>query len=120
MQVRRDRASRTHGSPPLESAMSLSVRQLSDQVLLGNFANVIAKNRANTVELLLYMGEIESRRLYAAAGFSSMFAFCIAKYGFSEDMAYKRIRVARKARRFPSLLRELAQGRLHLYGAYLL
>src|SRR5438105_2667778 len=100
--------------------MGLSIRALSDQDLLGQFAEIVNRDRATNYHLIAYINEIDLRRLFAPAGFSSMHAFCVARFGFSEDMAAKRIRVARKSRRFPGLLKAIADGRLHLYGAYLL
>jgi len=49
-----------------------------------------------------------------------MYVFCVRAKHMSEDVAFKRIRAARAARRYPVILREIAQGRLHLTGVALL
>jgi 5-methylcytosine-specific restriction endonuclease McrA len=49
-----------------------------------------------------------------------MFVCCVREYAMSEDMAYKRIRAARTARRFPSALAMITDGRLHLTAVVLL
>src|SRR5689334_14813149 len=49
-----------------------------------------------------------------------MYHYCIRTLGFSEDMASKRIRAARVARRFPSVFTAIADGRLHVTGVSLL
>jgi hypothetical protein len=67
--------------------------------------------------LLAHIGEVEARNLYQPAGYSSMFAYCVGRLHMSEDIAYKRIRVARKARRFPTVFLAIAEGHLHLAGA---
>jgi 5-methylcytosine-specific restriction endonuclease McrA len=66
------------------------------------------------------IAEVERRRLYAPAGHPSMFEFCVRELHLSEDAAYKRIRVARAARRYPQALAALADGRVHLSGLTML
>lgn len=93
---------------------------LSDLDLLSHFDRLVTRDRATTAELLDCLGEIDTRRLYRSAGYPSMFVFCVREYGMSEDMAYKRIRAARTARRFPAVLAMIADGRLHLTAVVLL
>src|SRR5262245_30679586 len=45
-----------------------------------------------------------------------MFAYCTESLHLSEAEAYRRITVARAARRYPTLLTMLRDGRLHLSG----
>ena len=71
-------------------------------------------------ELLLLLGEIDERKLYAAQAYPSMFAFCLGELGFSEDVACNRIAVARLARRLPRVLDFVRDGRVHLTGLRLL
>jgi hypothetical protein len=49
-----------------------------------------------------------------------MFEYCVQKLRYSEYAAYKRIRAARAARRFPAILDAVAEGRLHLAAVALL
>jgi hypothetical protein len=78
--------------------------------------------RSNGVEaqLLVYLGEIEERKLYRDWSFSSMFGFCVCELGFSEDVACNRIAVARAARSMPVILEALRSGKVHLAGLRLL
>ena len=92
----------------------------SDHDLLSHFKRLVDHDRATTAELLDCLGEIDSRKLYRSAGYPSMFVCCVREYGMSEDMAYKRIRAARVARRFPAILAMIADGRLHLTAVVLL
>jgi hypothetical protein len=62
---------------------------------------------------LLHIAEIDARQLYRLEGYSSTHAYCVEKLHFSDDEAFKRIQVAREARRFPQLFEELELGRLH-------
>jgi 5-methylcytosine-specific restriction endonuclease McrA len=91
-----------------------------DEPLLRNFEVIAIRDCRTTALLLAHIGEVEARKLYAPAGYHSMFAYCVGKLHMSEDIALKRIRVARRARRFPAIFTAIAEGRLHLSGAYLL
>jgi hypothetical protein len=93
---------------------------LSDGTLRRELDSLAAADRRTTAKLLIRLAEFEHRRLYAEDGCSSLFTFCVEKLHFSEDIAFKRIRVARAARRCPALLRAIADGRLHLTGAVFL
>lgn len=97
-----------------------SLSHLSDSVLVRELGALVAHDRVNTAALLAHLAEADDRRLYVAAGHSSMFAYCVDELHFSEDAAFKRIRAARAARRFPSLFKGVAEGRLHLAAVYLL
>jgi len=48
-----------------------------------------------SADLLEHLGEIEERKIHLDGPYSSMFGFCLGEYGFSEDVAYQRITVAR-------------------------
>ena len=93
---------------------------IRDEDLLRKLDALLTQERLTMAELLEVMAEVDARRLYAPAGYSSMFAFCVEKLHLSEDAAYKRIQAARAARRFPALLDAVADGRLHLTAAGLL
>jgi len=94
--------------------------RLDDSVLLQDLRALVARDRALTVELLVHLAEVDRRRLYAAAGYPSMFVYCVEELRLSEGAAYKRILVARAVRRVPELLAWLEDGRLHLTAARLL
>src|SRR6185369_2146122 len=73
-----------------------------------------------TAEMLAHISEVDERRLYAAAGYPSMHAYCVEAFHFSEDCACKRIRAGRSARQFPAILDAVAEGRLHLAAVVML
>jgi 5-methylcytosine-specific restriction endonuclease McrA len=97
-----------------------SLTHLSDGTLLRDLAALIARDRANTAQLLAHIAEVDARRLYAPAGYPSMYAYCVGVMHLSEEAAFKRIHAARTARRFPDLFDALAAGRLHLSAVVLL
>ncbi len=93
---------------------------LDDATLLRDLAHLAAQDRVTTAALLAHIAEVDARRLYLPAAYSSMFAYCVGELGFSEDAAAKRIQAARAARNFPRLFADVAEGRLHLAAVCLL
>ena len=70
---------------------------------------MLGSSRRLVAELIAQLGEVEERRLHFAAACSSMFAYCL-RLGMTEDEAYRRIEVARLARRYPAIFPLLAAG----------
>ena len=99
---------------------SYSRFHLSDGTLLSSLRAHLSQECGTTAELLADIGEVDARRIYAPAGYPSMFTYCVEELHLSEDSAYKRIQVARAARAFPAIFCAIAEGRLHLSGAVLL
>ena len=93
---------------------------LRDAVLVDRLSSLAKRDRVNTAILLAHIAEVDERRLYRSSQCPSMFAYCVEKLRFSEDAAYKRIRAARAARKFPQLFGAIADGRLHLTAVSLL
>jgi len=93
-----------------------ALTHLSDHDLLRRLTEAARNERTSTAELLAHLAETDARRLYAPAGFPSMYEYCVRVLGLSEDAAFRRIRAARTARRFPALFGAIADGRLHLSG----
>jgi 5-methylcytosine-specific restriction endonuclease McrA len=100
--------------------MHFNLAQLSDEVLVRDLAALVDQDRSTTASLLAHIAEVDTRRLYAPAGYSSMFAYCVEELRLSEDSAAKRIQAARAARRFPTLFGAVEDGRIHLAGVCLL
>ncbi|MBK7366406.1 MAG: HNH endonuclease [Candidatus Eisenbacteria bacterium] len=87
---------------------------LSHEELDRGFARRVEQDRAVTAELIAYLGEVGARGRHLTFGYSSLFDYCTKRFGMSEDVAKKRIRIARLARRHPALLERLADGRIGL------
>jgi hypothetical protein len=87
---------------------------LSDTELLAETPRLAGCERGATAILIAHLAEVEGRKLYLAAGFDSMFAYCIGALRLSEHEALNRIEAARAARRIPRLLDMLAEGSLNL------
>jgi len=93
---------------------------LANQTVLDYLATHLAQNRGSTADLLADLAEIDERRLYRPAGYESMYEYCVGALHLSEQGAYKHIRAARAARRFPAIFPAVADGRLSLTAVVLL
>src|SRR5689334_14706579 len=93
---------------------------LCDAELVAGLDRVVGSGRRLLAELLAHLCEVEDRRLHLDAGYPSLFAYCMARLGFTEDEAYRRINVARVARKAPVVFNWIAEGRLSLSVASLL
>jgi len=91
-----------------------SLTHLPDSTLLHDFQALDRRVRGDVALLVAHLGEIDARRLYAPQGYPSMFDFCVQQMHYSEQSAFKRIRVARLARQSPTIYDLLAAGKLHL------
>jgi len=98
----------------------IPVCRLSNEALIQELEESVAQDHPHTARQVSLIAEVERRRLYAPAGYPSMCMYCVGKLHLSEDAAYKRIQVARVARRYPAVVATLAEGRVHLTGLNLL
>ncbi len=97
-----------------------SLSHLSDAAVCSGLAAAVTLDCTTTATLLVHIGEADERRLYLPLGYSSMYQYCVREFHMSEDVASKRIRVARAARQFPEIYDRIADGRLNLSAALLL
>jgi len=97
-----------------------SLSHLTVGALERELATSDAQHRTALAVLLAHLAEFDDRRLYLPAGFPSMYLYCLHQLHWCEQAAFKRIRAARTARRFPAIFAALADGRLHLSAVVLL
>jgi hypothetical protein len=95
------------------------VARLSDHELEIRLTMLVQRDQHVTADLLAHIAEMDARRLYASSAYPSAFQFCVARLGFSEDVAYKRIAAARVVRQYPLALELVREGKLHLSGLLL-
>ena len=97
-----------------------SISRLPSSELLIRLHALVQRDNQQEAELIAHLGEVDARRLYLEQACSSMFKYCVDVLHFAECVAYKRIAVARAARRHPKLLEAVRGGALHVSGATLL
>ncbi len=93
---------------------------LSNEQLLARLPVLCSEERRATAEVIVYLAEVERRKLYLQEACSSLFSFCVERLGYSEQAALKRMRVARLYLELPQILNELKSGAIHLTGLFLL
>ena len=96
------------------SNLRRSLERLGDRDLLAETRRLAERERGATAEVIAALMELDARKLYLGEGCSSLFTYCTQVLHCSEHAAYGRIEAARAARRFPSILDQLADGRLTL------
>src|ERR1043166_5104238 len=99
---------------------SYSLSHVSNGALLRDLATSGKQGRATPATMLAQIAEVDERKLFAGAGYESMFSYCVRELHMSGDVACKRIRAARAAREHPAIFQALADGRLHVSGVVLL
>jgi len=109
-----------HPSVPMGLLVMSRFDGLGNARLLVCLKELVKRDRVIEADLLAHLGEVEARRLHLEQGCSSMFDYCVKKLRFSESVAYKRIGVARAARKFPSVAVAISRGELHLSAASLI
>src|SRR5215472_6093757 len=98
----------------------MTLANLSDEELLCGLSAVCSEARRLLGRLLLYLIEVEQRRLDLKAACSSLYDFCQRRLYMSESEAVRRIEAARLLERFPTILGYLERGDLHLTALLLL
>ena len=102
----------------MDSAPALHA--IPDDELLRRLGELVSHSRRVEADVVEHIGEVDERRLYAREASPSMFAYCTERLHLSEAEAYRRITVARAARKHEVLLAMLRDGRLHLSGIAML
>jgi hypothetical protein len=100
--------------------MNFNIHRLSDTELIAEVNRLARCEREATAQLVAHLAELDARRLYLGAGFSSLFTYCRDVLKLSEQSTYNRIEAARAARRFPVILDMLGEAALNLATVRLL
>ena len=90
------------------------MRNLSDSKLLTTLKDFVKRERELIAQLLLYLEEVEKRKLHLEEGFSSMFAFCTEYLGYTPHEAQVRIQAMRLSRKLPEVRGKIQKGSLSL------
>lgn len=90
------------------------VSALSAQELLDRLHALAKEERKGLVRFLIYLAEVDQRRLYAEQGYSSMYAYLTDELHYSEGSAMRRIQAERLSARFPFVLERIEYGKLNL------
>ena len=87
---------------------------LSDRELLSRVKDLVSRERAVTLEILIHLNEVERRRLHVGLGYASMFDYCTRHLGYSSSAASRRIQSARCVRNYPEVYALLEKNEVNL------
>jgi hypothetical protein len=90
------------------------ILEFSNEKLSAGVLELIKRERKLSAAILLYLNEIERRKLHLEAGNSSLFEYCTKKLLYSEPAAHRRISSARVIRDYPEFYSMLLSGELAL------
>jgi len=93
---------------------------LSDDDLVAEIKRLLGSERHLIALVVAHLADMDDRQIHLAAGFSSLYAYCIGELGLSDYEAFSRIEVARAGKAFPRIFRLLADGALSLTAVQLL
>src|SRR5580700_6628743 len=95
----------------------MNLKSLSAPELLSRTKTLAAEERRVSADVLHHLREIERRRLFAEAGFSSLFAYCVEELRYSEGAAYRRINAMRLLKECPEIEDAIRDGSLSVSSA---
>lgn len=90
---------------PLEA-----LRAMPDSALLERSDALVERERREVACLLAVIGEVDRRRLHLWVGYSTMFEYCVGRWKYSRDDAYRRLHAARACRRHPQAYAMIQEG----------
>lgn len=89
-------------------------RTMSDADLEQALAFLAEREKHGLAKLLAHLAECDRRQLCVKRGHPSLYSYCLQVLHYDEGGAFRRIRAARVARRWPEVLGLLERGALHL------
>jgi hypothetical protein len=93
---------------------------VDDRELQRALLQLLASGSRTEARIIAHLAAVEERRLHLEAGSSSLFGYCCARLGLSENEAFHRITAARLARRFPLIFGLIERREIHLTAVCLL
>src|SRR6185436_5056705 len=97
--------------------MMTNLTLLNNQQLHQQTLSAAQTEKQATLELLKYLREVESRRLFAQRGYSSLFEYIVKALQYSEAAASERVAAMRLLKELPEAESKLVSGELTLTSA---
>jgi 5-methylcytosine-specific restriction endonuclease McrA len=96
-----------------------ALQKISSSDLVQKTLGLVAQERKISTEILWHFRAIETRRIYAELGYSSMYEFATRHLGYSEGAAHRRISASRLLQELPQVSDALVSGELSVTTASL-
>ncbi len=110
----KDPTMESNASEARETDLLENCRHLKDDELESALKFLVEREKRNLAKLLAHLAEYDRRRLCARRGHPTLFSYCLKALGYDEGGAFRRIRAARAARRWPEVLDLIERGELKL------
>lgn len=94
--------------------MNEILKKLSDGALLNQTKELVAQEREITTTVLWHLKAVSDRRLYAARGYSSLFAYAVNELKYSEAAAARRLAAMKLLVSVPKIASAIETGALNL------
>ena len=92
----------------------MTLKLKDNHELIAEIQLLVKEEKRCTYEVLNYLKEIETRKLYLEKSYSSLFAFCTEFLGYSEPEAQIRIQAMRLTRSVPTVEDKIRTGEITL------
>ena len=87
---------------------------LTTPQLASHLRELVAAENSVVADIIECLVQFDERRGYLDLGYQTLHLMCLDRFGFSPDVAWKRIAVARAASRWPVLIDVLRAGKLNV------
>jgi 5-methylcytosine-specific restriction endonuclease McrA len=98
----------------MQENIKIQLDCLSNSELIARLEDLVLKEKETTTEIIRHLAEVDSRRLYATLGYSSLFDYVTKKLGYSKSAAMRRISVARAGVKLPDIFSYLEDEKVTL------
>jgi hypothetical protein len=92
----------------------MNLKNMSDRDVLSKTEALAEKERQVLSELLVFLQEVDARKLYCDRGCGSLFSYCVKVLKYSEASAQRRIDAMRLSREIPEVRSKVESGELSL------
>jgi len=92
----------------------LILSQKDNSELINELKDLVSQERHVLAQVLRYLREVESRKLYLENGYPSLFEFARQELGYSESAAGRRIQAMRLLKDLPEVEKKIEQGSISL------
>src|SRR3954468_5394336 len=87
---------------------------MKNEILISKLKELVVTERKITSRILLYLKEVEKRKLHLEMGFATLFDFCVKELKYSSSAASRRISALRILTAVPSIQEKLENGSINL------
>ncbi len=95
----------------------MNIKAITNDNLISTLQSLVREERRITLELIEHLREVDSRRLYAELGYSSLYEFCLRHLKLSDGATYRRISAMRLMQEVPQARAQLQSGQLSISNA---